>query len=324
MSPRRPDFADLVATMARLRAPGGCPWDRAQTPASLRPYLLEEAYETLEAIDSGVPDRLAEELGDLLLQVVFHAQMAADAGAFTIDDVVAGLVAKLIRRHPHVFGAATAGTPDAVVTRWEAIKRAERSNNIVAGRGSAGTDARAANSADAGGAVPPRADGAVPPRADGAATGDEPAAPETVERDTGALAGLARTLPALMLAQQMLVRAGRAGFAVPDPGGPRGGRRASAKLEGAVAGARRALDDVARAPESAAAPDEIVGDLLFAATGVAQSLGVDAELALRAAGDRYRARFARLEALARARGKSLAECTPDDLTALWREAREAR
>jgi len=262
MTERRPDFADLVATMARLRAPGGCPWDRAQTPASLRPYLLEEAYETLDAIDSGVPGRLAEELGDLLLQVVFHAQMAADAGTFTINDVVAGLVEKLIRRHPHVFGAAAAATPDAVVTRWEAIKQAER----------------AARGADA----------------------DDP--------DT-ALAGLSRTLPALMLAQQMLVRAGRAGFAAP---------------EGAVAGTQRVLDEIAPASDPAAPPDETVGDLLFAAAGLAQSLGVDAELALRAACDRYRARFARLEALVRARGKSLAECTPEDLTALWREAREAR
>jgi tetrapyrrole methylase family protein / MazG family protein len=275
VSGRRPDFADLVATMARLRAPGGCPWDRAQTPASLRPYLLEEAYETLDAIEGGAPDRLKEELGDLLLQVVFHAEIAAEAGAFTIDDVVAGLVEKLIRRHPHVFGAATAATPDAVVTRWEAIKQAERA------------DARAAG---------------------------EPEASETGDGDAGALAGLTRTLPALMLAQQMLVRAARAGFEAPDGAGP----------EGAVAAARRALDAVTRTPGPAATPDEAVGDLLFATSGVARSLNVDGELALRAACERYRARFARLEALARARGKSLADCTPDDLTALWREAREAR
>lgn len=282
MSERRPDFADLVATMARLRAPGGCPWDRAQTPASLRPYLLEEAYETLEAIDSGAADRLKEELGDLLLQVVFHAELAAEAGAFTIDDVVAGLVEKLIRRHPHVFGTATASTPDAVVTRWEAIKQAER----------AGASANAT------------------------AAGDEPAASETHEGETGALVGLARTLPALMLAQQMLVRTGRAGFPSRDPGavGPKA----------AIAGARRALDEVARAPGSGIPAGEAAGDLLFAAAGVAQSLSVDAELALRAASHRYRARFARLEALARERGKSLAEYAPDELASLWREAGEAR
>lgn len=292
LSDRRPDFADLIATMARLRAPGGCPWDRAQTPASLRPYLLEEAYETLEAIDSGAPDRLKEELGDLLLQVVFHAEMAAEAGAFTIDDVVAGLVEKLIRRHPHVFGTATASTPDAVVTRWEAIKQAERA------------DARANASGE------------------DSAAGDEPAASEAHAGETGALAGLARTLPALMLAQQMLVRAGRAGFPSRDPGSA--GRGGAAGPETAIAGARRALDEAARAPRSGVPADEAAGDLLFAAAGVAQSLSVDAELALRAASQRYRARFTRLEALARARGKSLAECTPDDLASLWREAREAR
>ena len=126
MSAPRPDFADLVATMARLRAPGGCPWDRAQTPSSLRPYLLEEAYETLDAIDAGDPERLKEELGDLLLQVVFHAQMAAEAGAFTIDDVVAGLAEKLIRRHPHVFGTAEVADSATQTVAWEEQKAAER------------------------------------------------------------------------------------------------------------------------------------------------------------------------------------------------------
>lgn len=299
MSARRPDFSDLVATMARLRAPGGCPWDRAQTPASLRPYLLEEAYETLEAIDSGAHARLKEELGDLLLQVVFHAEMAAETGAFTIDDVVAGLVEKLIRRHPHVFGSATAATPDAVVTRWEAIKQAER-----AGARAAGTEGAAAGEPAAG------------------------AAGESPEPETGALAGLARTLPALMLAQQILVRAGRAGFRAPDGIGPdaAGADGGGAKDGGpdAVSAARRALDAAAHASTNSAAGEAAAGDLLFAAAAVAQSLGADAELALRAAGDRYRARFARLEALARARGKSVGDCAPAELAALWREAREAR
>lgn len=303
VSARRPDFSDLVATMARLRAPGGCPWDRAQTPASLRPYLLEEAYETLEAIDSGVPARLKEELGDLLLQVVFHAEMAAETGAFTIDDIVAGLVDKLIRRHPHVFGSATATTPDAVVTRWEAIKQAER-----AGARAAGAEGAAAGEPAAGAA------GASP------------------EAETGALAGLARTLPALMLAQQILVRAGRAGFPAPNGVGPDaagtddGGKDGGAKDADpdAVSAAQRALDAAARASKNTAAGAAAASDLLLAAAAVAQSLGADAELALREACDRYRARFARLEALVRARGKSVGECPTAELAALWREAREAR
>jgi tetrapyrrole methylase family protein/MazG family protein len=181
---RRPSFADVVAIMARLRAPGGCPWDRQQTPGSLRPYLIEEAYETLEAIDDGSPDRLREELGDVLLQVVFHAQMAAERGEFTIDDVVAGLADKLIRRHPHVFGDARLTEPDAVLARWEEIKEEERAQ------------ARAT-------------------RAAGEKTPDE--RDRASERPESALSGLPRTLPALSLAQQMQARASRTGFMQPDP-----------------------------------------------------------------------------------------------------------
>src|SRR5207244_10685892 len=115
-------FDELVAIMARLRGPGGCPWDRRQTHASLRPYRLEETYETLEAIDAGSPDSLRLELGDLLLQVVFHAQMAGEAGTFTIDDVIAGLVAKLVRRHPHVFGNQQVSGPGAAWANWSTTR----------------------------------------------------------------------------------------------------------------------------------------------------------------------------------------------------------
>lgn len=119
-------FEDLVQIMARLRAPDGCPWDREQTPASLRPFLLEEAHEMLEAIETGDAHRLRDELWDLLLQVVFHAQMQSERGAFTIGDVVDGIARKLVRRHPHVFGQAEAETADDVVANWEAIKDDER------------------------------------------------------------------------------------------------------------------------------------------------------------------------------------------------------
>src|SRR5882724_7319940 len=97
-------FARLVDLMARLRAPGGCPWDREQTPASLRPYLLEEVYEVLEAIDHGDADAVRDELGDLLLQIVFQSQLAAEDGRFTVADVASAITDKLVRRHPHVFG----------------------------------------------------------------------------------------------------------------------------------------------------------------------------------------------------------------------------
>ena len=119
-------LAQLLAIMARLRAPGGCPWDREQTHASLKPNLIEESYETLDAIDSGDPRKLKEELGDVLLQVVFHAQMAAEEKYFDIGDVAATLTAKLVRRHPHVFGAVKVSGSGEVLKNWEQIKRGEK------------------------------------------------------------------------------------------------------------------------------------------------------------------------------------------------------
>lgn len=117
---------DLVRVMARLRGPDGCPWDRQQTHRSLARHLLEEAHEVLEAIDADDRERLREELGDLLLQVVFHAQMAADDGAFDVDDVAEGIVRKLIRRHPHVFGEVEVSGAEEVLANWERIKAEEK------------------------------------------------------------------------------------------------------------------------------------------------------------------------------------------------------
>ncbi len=123
------DFDDLVAVMARLRAPGGCPWDQRQDHASLAPYLLEEAHEVLDAIASGDPGALRDELGDLLLQVVFHAEIARAAGEFDAADVTDAIIRKLIGRHPHVFTETRAGapleTPEAVLAQWHEIKRRE-------------------------------------------------------------------------------------------------------------------------------------------------------------------------------------------------------
>ena len=118
-------FDELVRVMARLRAPDGCSWDREQSHESLRPYLLEESYEAVEAIDDEEWSRLRDELGDVLLQVVFHAQLAAERGDFTIEDVAAGIVEKLYRRHPHVFGEAEVADSGEVLERWEKLKHEE-------------------------------------------------------------------------------------------------------------------------------------------------------------------------------------------------------
>jgi tetrapyrrole methylase family protein/MazG family protein len=119
-------FAELVAIMARLRAPDGCPWDREQTHATLKPYLLEEAYEALEAIDAEDDAELCKELGDVLLQVVFHAQIAAEEGRFGIEEVGRAIVDKLVRRHPHVFADVEVDGADQVLQNWEQIKKQER------------------------------------------------------------------------------------------------------------------------------------------------------------------------------------------------------
>jgi MazG family protein len=118
-------FDSLLALMARLRGDGGCPWDREQTRASLKAYLVEEAYEVLDAIDEGSHDHLAEELGDLLFQVVFHCQVASELGEFTMADVLDGLSDKMIRRHPHVFGDRVVADAREALAQWERIKRDE-------------------------------------------------------------------------------------------------------------------------------------------------------------------------------------------------------
>jgi tetrapyrrole methylase family protein/MazG family protein len=129
------EFRKLVEIMARLRAKGGCEWDRAQTHETLRQYLVEETHEVIDAIRGGSPDSLCEELGDLLLQILFHAQIASENAQFDINDVIASISEKMIRRHPHVFGDATADTPDAVSRQWDHIKKTieNRSHESILG-----------------------------------------------------------------------------------------------------------------------------------------------------------------------------------------------
>ena len=126
------DYADLLEIIRLLRSEDGCPWDKAQTHKSIRRGLLEEAYEAAEAIDNDDPVLLKEELGDVLMQVVFHADIESDAGRFTMDDVCDGVVKKLLFRHPHVFGDGHEDSPESVLVSWEQLKRREKGQNTVA------------------------------------------------------------------------------------------------------------------------------------------------------------------------------------------------
>ncbi len=172
-------FARLAAIVARLRAPDGCPWDREQTHASLRRHLIEETYEVLDAIAEGDDANLREELGDLLLQPVLHAQIAADEARFDIVEVLEGISDKLVRRHPHVFGEVTAADSEAVLHNWEAIKQAEKAQK---------------NARDGAGTVLEDANTAAP----------------------SALQGVPRALPALSLAMGVSKKAAKVGFEWPD------------------------------------------------------------------------------------------------------------
>ena len=256
-----PEFDRLVRTMWRLRQPDGCPWDREQTHRSITKNMVEEAYEAVEAIEADDREHLIEELGDVLEQVVLHAQIAADEGSFTIDDVVHGLNEKLVRRHPHVFGEhAAAGDGGEVQDIWDEVKAVER-----------------------------------------AAAGED-------ERPQGLLDSVPVSLPALMQAQKISKRAAKAGFeweTVADIWDKVAEERAEFERE-EPGSEERALE---------------FGDLLFALVNVARREGIDAEEALAASNRKFRARWSRMEELARERGLDLELADTSALNNLWDHAK---
>jgi len=251
--------------MARLRAPDGCPWDREQTYATLGPMLVEEAYEVIEAAEAGDWAELRDELGDLLFQVVFYAQIAAEREHFNISQAIARVHEKMTRRHPHVFGGGKAETAAEVLVNWEAIKVEER---------------RAAGKAEAG--------------------------------RQSLLDGVSAKLPALLEAYQLTTKAARVGFdweRLED---------VFAKLAEETAELRA---EIGRAERDPAALAEEVGDLLFVMTNIARQLGVEPEVALKAASRKFRRRFRHVEARLDGQGKSPAESSLAEMDALWEEAK---
>ncbi len=252
------DVSDLRRIMELLRSEDGCPWDRVQTHQSIRNNLLEEAYEAADAIDQGDDKALCEELGDVLLQVVFHARMAEEAGDFDLDQVADGICKKLILRHPHVFGEVKADTPEQVLQNWDQIKRVEKHQETAA----------------------------------------------------ATLESVPRAFPALMRAQKVQKRAGKAGFDWPDIAG------ALEKIPEETAELQAAL----AAGDQAGVAEEM-GDLLFAAVNAARFAGVEAEEVLQRATDKFIRRFRLVEQMATQRGVDMKSAPLQELDKLWDEAK---
>jgi nucleoside triphosphate diphosphatase len=274
-------FRKLVHLMATLRAPNGCPWDRKQTHESLKPYLLEETYEVLETIDHQDRAKLAEELGDVLLQVIFHSQIAAEAKRFTIDDVIERLSDKLTRRHPHVFGNGTAGdqptTAEQVVHRWEDIKRAERQ---AAGRSASVLDD-----------VPktlPALLRAFQVQARAARVGFD---------WTHDAAGFDQVLSKIEEEIRELRMAVRAPASEP--------------------GTQDTTPMSSRQDQIAAE----FGDVLFSLVNLARFIKINPEDTLRLATNRFSERFHYIEAQAKASGRAVNELSFDEMDRLWEEAK---
>ncbi len=270
---------------ARLRRPDGCPWDREQTHTSLRKHLLEEAYEVYDALEGGATPALADELGDLLLQIVLHAQLAAEAGVFDLTDVEVAIGSKIIRRHPHVFGEAEVRTAADVNRQWEQIKKAERV---------AAMEAEAAANGTARGTV--------------AGAGQEhdmerpaPAQPRS------ALDGIGSSMPALAASQEMQERAANLGYDWPT-------------VEGVVAKVREELDELIAAEDGPHIREEL-GDLLMVVVNLARKHGIESEAALRQANEKFRRRFRSVERQAAERGVALRELDFDQLDELWATAK---
>lgn len=281
--------------MARLRGPGGCPWDREQTFDSIKPYTLEETYEVLEAIDNRDWSELTGELGDLLLQVLFYAQMAKEQNTFSIDDVIDRLSDKLVQRHPHVFGDVIAKTSSEVVRNWEALKAEEKKRRLEAGGGKS-------------------------------APGDGP--PQSV------LAGISGAMPALLEAHKLSSRAAHAGFDWTNVQGlfeklheeteelkeelkefpPPGPQPQARGIAGS--GRQQVSEDVRQRLE-----DE-VGDLFFVLVNIARYLSLDPESALKKTNRKFKRRFQWMENELRMSGRTPQQASMEELESLWQQAKQ--
>ncbi|MGA2375548.1 MAG: nucleoside triphosphate pyrophosphohydrolase [Candidatus Sulfotelmatobacter sp.] len=288
-------FERVVAIMERLRAPGGCPWDREQTFDSIKPYTLEETYEVLEAIDNRDWDELPGELGDLLLQVLFYSEIGKEQGTFSIDDVLDRLSGKLVNRHPHVFGDTKADTSAEVKRNWEALKVEERKKRFG---------------------------------------GIAEATAGSTKTTPSILAGISSSMPSLLEAHKLSSRAAQVGFDWPNMEGlfdklseetgelrqhlrefPAPGPRPEG---GGVAGSgRQAIPEDLRARLEGE-----VGDLFFVLVNIARYLSLDPESALRKTNRKFRRRFEWMEQRLHERGATAEGVSMQELESLWQRAKQ--
>ncbi|MFN7947733.1 MAG: nucleoside triphosphate pyrophosphohydrolase [Blastocatellia bacterium] len=262
---QKKNFQDLMEMMARLRAPDGCPWDREQNYATLAPMLIEEAYEVIEAAEAEDWAELRDELGDLLFQIVFYGQVAAESGQFDLHDSITRVHEKMTRRHPHVFGESKVENTAEVLANWEAIKAAERKT-----------------------------------------------AGKTEDQHKSLLDGVSKKIPALLEAHQLTTKAARVGFDWPRI------EDVFDKLAEELSELRAEID---RAERDQAAVAEEVGDLLFVAANIARQLGVEPEMALKAANRKFRRRFSYVEQRLAEQGRTCAEATLAEMDEFWNEIR---
>ena len=311
----------LLGLMERLRNPdNGCPWDQKQTFATIAPYTIEEAYEVADAIEKGDPAQIRDELGDLLFQVVFHAQMARERGWFDFAQVASGIHEKLVRRHPHVFGGASIGGDAELSRNWEELKARERAEaaskrggvGVASGVGGAAMHGRAGIAGDG---VHGGSDGGVGSAIDRGADGAREVGYEGASGEISALADVPRGLPALIRAAKLGKRAGRVGFDWPDARGVR--EKVTEELQEVAAAVAAAGGG--SSPEVV----EEMGDVLFALANWSRHLKLDAEEALRAANSKFERRFRDMETLARERGLALERLSPEEWEGLWEEAKQA-
>ena len=289
-------FERTVAIMERLRAPGGCPWDREQTFDSIKPYTLEETYEVLEAIDNRDWAELPGELGDLLLQVLFYSVMAKEQGTFSIDDVLDRLSDKLVNRHPHVFGDTKADTSADVKRNWEALKTEERKKRL-------------SENADA-------------------ATNAEKASSKSI------LAGISSAMPSLLEAHKLSSRSAQVGFDWPNMEGlfdklseetselrrllqefPAPGPHPEGR--GVAGSGRQSIPEDLRVRL-----EEEVGDLFFVLVNIARYLAVDPESALRKTNRKFRRRFQWMEQRLDESAGTVENTSMDELESLWQRAKQ--